>query len=206
MDRPKLLRDKTAREARLSQLDEAHVARLTDFVDDLRIRIGPEAAIPYFDPWDGGVGAEALFLLEAPGPKARNSGFMSMNNPDETAKNLFELIHEAEIDRRRIAIWNTVPWYIGSGAKIRPASSSDIASGIESLSNLFQLMPKLRLVVLVGAKAQKAHKHIQNVAPHLGLLSSPHPSPMFVNRRPGNREAILNSLRTVSMSLVRKKG
>lgn len=141
MDHPKLLRDEAAREERLSQIAEAHVARLTDFVDDLRDKMGPEAAIPYFDPWDGGVGARALFLLEAPGPKARNSGFVSMNNPDETAKNFFELIHDAGIDRRSIAIWNTVPWYIGSGTKIRPASSADIASGVESLANLFQLMP-----------------------------------------------------------------
>ena len=205
MDHPKLLREETAREERLSQIAEAHVARLTDFVDDLRDKMGPEAAIPYFDPWDGGVGARALFLLEAPGPKARNSGFVSMNNPDETAKNFFELIHEAGIDRRSIAIWNTVPWYIGSGVKIRPASSADIASGVESLGHLFQLMSELRLVVLVGAKAQQARKHIQSVAPHLGLLSSPHPSPMFVNRRPGNREAILSSFRSVSMSLVGEK-
>ncbi|WP_111658002.1 uracil-DNA glycosylase [Alcanivorax indicus] len=162
--------------------------------------------MPYFAPWDGGVGARALFLLEAPGPKARNSGFVSMNNPDETAKHIFELIHDAGTDRRSIAIWNTVPWYIGSGTKIRPARSADIASGVESLANLFQLMPKLRLVVLVGAKARNARKHIQSVAPPLGLLSSPHPSPMFVNRRPGNREATLNSWRTVSMSLVREKG
>lgn len=199
MDRPKLLRDKTAREERLSQIAEAHIARLTDFVDDLRNKMGPEAAIPYFDPWDGGVGAEALFLLEAPGPKARNSGFVSMNNPDETAKNFFELIHAAGIDRRRIAIWNTVPWYIGSGVKIRPASSADIASGVESLANLFRLMPELRLVVLVGAKAQRAKKYIQSMSPDFDLFSSPHPSPMFVNRRPDNRDTILNNLRAVRM-------
>jgi uracil-DNA glycosylase len=197
MDYPKLLGDKEARETRLSQVTEEHVAQLTSFVDALRTKMGGEAAIPYFDPWDGGVEAEVLFLLEAPGPKARNSGFVSMNNPDETAKNFFELLHEARIDRSRIAIWNTVPWYIGSGAKIRPANSRDIASGVESLGDLIELMPKLRAVVLVGAKAQKAERHIRDLAVKLKLFSSPHPSPMYVNRRPENRETILKSWQEV---------
>lgn len=201
MDRPKLLGDSDARQARLSEITEAHVARLTDFVDGLRDRLGPEAAIPYFDPWDGGINAEVLFLLEAPGPKARNSGFVSMNNPDETAKNFFELTRSAGIDRRRIAIWNTVPWYIGSEGKIRPANSADIRSGVESLNELLELMPKLRAVVLVGAKAQKAETHIRDCAQDIEVFSSPHPSPMFVNRRPENRDTILNSWRTIQLFL-----
>lgn len=197
MDYPKLLGDRRARESRLSQVTEAHVAPLTSFVDALRINIGSEAAIPYFDPWDGGIEAEVLFLLEAPGPKAINSGFVSMNNPDETAKNLFDLIKEARIDRRRMAIWNTVPWYIGIEGKVRPANSTDINQGVESLSELIKLMPKLRAVVLVGAKAQKAEKHIRSLEAGLELFSSPHPSPMYVNRRPENRSTILQSWRTV---------
>ena len=161
VDRPKLLGEPEALKFRLSQLSDEHIAPLTDFVERLRITSGPDAAIPYFDPWDGGVEAEILFLLEAPGPKAKNSGFVSMNNPDETAKNFFEISREAGIDRRRIVTWNTVPWYIGSDRKIRPADSTDIAAGIESLRELMQLLPKLRIVVLVGKKAQKAEYRVQ---------------------------------------------
>ena len=73
MDRPKLVRDKDQLELRLSQVDDAHIAPLSQFVRRLRERMGPDAAIPYLDPWDGGVEAEVLFLLEAPGSKARNS-------------------------------------------------------------------------------------------------------------------------------------
>lgn len=201
MDRPKLLGDSDALQARLSQISEAHISQLTNFVDGLRDRLGPDAAIPYFDPWDGGIDAEVLFLLEAPGPKARNSGFVSMNNPDETAKNLFELIHSAGIDRRRIAIWNAVPWYIGSERKIRPATLADIKSGVQSLAELFQLMPKLRAVVLVGLKAQKAEGYIRDCAPDMKIFLSAHPSPMFVNRKLGNRDSILSSWRRVKSFL-----
>jgi len=86
LDRPKLLGEPAAREARLRQLGEPHVAPLTRFVDNLR-RAFPGRNIPHFDPWDGGIRAEVLFLQEAPGPKAVVSGFVSRNNPDETAKN-----------------------------------------------------------------------------------------------------------------------
>lgn len=201
MDRPKLLGDLEALESRITQLSDAHIAPLTQFVHRLREQMEPDATIPYIDPWDGGIEAEALFLLEAPGPKARNSGFVSMNNPDETAKNLFEISRAAGIDRKRIVIWNTVPWYIGSGKKIRPANSTDIAAGIVSLGELIQLCPKLRAIVLVGGKAQKAERHIQHIAEHLTIFTSPHPSPMFVHRKPENKATLLNSWSNVQSFL-----
>jgi uracil-DNA glycosylase len=201
MDRPKLLREPDALEKRLSQVNDSHVAPLTEFVQALRQRMGLKAAIPFIDPWDGGINAEVLFLLEAPGPRAKSSGFVSMNNPDETAKNFFEISREAGIDRRRTVTWNTVPWYIGSGGKIRAANSNDIASGIESLAELLELLPKLRAIVLVGGKAQKVESHIYKVAPHLRIFTSPHPSPMFVNRKPDNRAALLRSWQAVQSFL-----
>lgn len=190
MDRPKLLGDNRALDLRLSQVDEAHIAPLSQFVRRLRDRVGPGVAIPYFDPWDGGVDAEVLFLLEAPGPKAKNSGFVSMNNPDETAKNVFEISRAAGIDRKRMAVWNTVPWYIGSERKIRPARSADIDAGIECLDELLQLLPKLRAIVLVGRKAQQADDHVKSIVPHLKVFTSPHPSPLFINRNQDNRSKL----------------
>jgi hypothetical protein len=114
IDRPQLLGDLTARAARRAQLSEPHVAPLTAFVEALRAEVGPRANISDFDPWDGGVEAEILYLLEAPGPRAVASGFISRNNPDETAKNFFQLNAEAKIPRKRTITWNVVPWYIAS--------------------------------------------------------------------------------------------
>lgn len=101
MDRPKLLGDATALELRLSQVNDQHIAPITAFVERLRERMGPGAAIPFIDPWDGGIHAEVLFLLEAPGPKARNSGFVSMNNPDETAKNFLKYAERQGLTERK---------------------------------------------------------------------------------------------------------
>ena len=100
-DTPKLLADPAACAARSGQLHEPHIAPLTAFVETLRAQVGPHVSIPNFDPWDGGIDAEILYLLEAPGPKAVLSGFISRNNPDETAKNFFELNAEAKVPRKR---------------------------------------------------------------------------------------------------------
>ena len=205
LDRARLLGDPEARQVRLSQLQKAHIAPLTSFVESLRTEAGPGAAIPYFDPWNGGVEARILFLLEAPGPKAVRSGFVSRNNPDETAKNFFELNLEAAIDRRRTIIWNAVPWYIGTGAKIRAATPADLERGLRPLPRLLDLLPNLQAVVFVGRKAEKARLEVTQLRPNLALFVCPHPSPMFVNHAPGNRDRILLLLRDVAdcMSMAR---
>lgn len=190
-DGPKVLGDPTARDARLAQVEEPHVRSLTAFVHNLRREAGPEAKIPYFDPWDGGVKAEVLFLAEAPGPKAVLSGFVSQNNSDESAKNSFQFIQAAGIPRNLIVRWNVVPWYIGSGKKIRAANSSDVKDGARHLKSLLNLLPRLRAVVLVGKKSQMAEGLISTLLPNLKVFKSPHPSPMFVNRAPGNGAKIL---------------
>ena len=100
------------------------MASLSVFVES--IRADGHAGVPYFDPLDGGIDAECLFILEGPGPKAVATRFVSRNNPDETAKNWHNLNEEARIDRRRTAIWNIVPWYLGDGLKIRAAVAADV--------------------------------------------------------------------------------
>jgi uracil-DNA glycosylase len=197
-DRPKTLGDPEARQLRLTELHEAHIAPLTSFVESLRAEAGPGAAIPYFDPWDGGVEAQILFLLEAPGAKAKGSGFVSRNNPDETAKNLFELCRKAELHRKKTVIWNAVPWYIGTGARIRAATPSDLEAGLRPLSRILDLLPNLQAVVFLGRKAEKARPEIERLRPKLSLFVCPHPSPMFVNHAPGNRGRILVALREVA--------
>lgn len=97
-----------------------------------------------------------LYLLEAPGPRAIASGFVSRDNPDETAKNFKVLNHEADSDRKQTVIWNIVPWYIGSGTKIRPASTGDVNAGASNLSRVLELLSNVRLVVFLGAPAANA--------------------------------------------------
>jgi hypothetical protein len=200
VDQPKILADPAAREARRAQLSAPHVAPLREFAALLRVKAG--SGVPDFDPWDGGTGARVLFLLAAPGRRAIDSGFVSRNNPDETAKNFFQLNREAGIDRRLTVTWNIVPWYLGDGAKIRAARRTDLEAGLPSLAMLWALLPKLSTIVLPGRKAQRAGKLIETHRPDFKVFRSPHPSPMFVNRAPGNRGQILEVLQAVAAYLI----
>jgi hypothetical protein len=202
IDVPKLLRDPMARTARQAELYEPHIAPLTEFVEKLRAEVGSHGSIPYFDPWDSGIDAEILFLLEARGARALFTGFISRNNPDETAKNFFELNRDAEIPRKRTVTWNIVPWYIGTGMRIREAGKTDTDAGIRALTRVLDLLPKLRAAVLIGRKAERASQLLAQLRPAVRVFKSPHPSPLFVNNAPGNRQRILDVFLEVTKCLI----
>ncbi|WP_063812489.1 uracil-DNA glycosylase [Burkholderia cepacia] len=206
VDRPKSLGDAAVKATRIRQLHEPHVAPLTAYVEELRLEAGPGAEIPDFDPWDAGIDAEILFLLEAPGARAVASTFVSRNNPDETAKNMFLLHQEACIPRTRTLLWNVVPWYIGDGARIRAATPHDLEQGLRPLPRLIQMLPKLRAVVFMGKSAQQAQPQVAALRPDLRLFACAHPSPKVINTRPGNRGAILTVLREVAAFLEQAPG
>src|SRR5687767_11197440 len=117
-DRPRSFRDPAVLEARLARLDEPHVTSLNAWVRELRLRLGDQAIVPWFDPEDGGVAASILWLLEAPGPKATRerggSGIISCNNNDGTAENTWRTRDKASVGRDIVVHWNVIPHYLGS--------------------------------------------------------------------------------------------
>ncbi len=155
-DRSYALGNGAVRAERRALLHDPHIRALTEYVDSLRRQFGKKKEIPYFDPSDGGVHARILFILEAPGPQAVESGFCSIDNPDPSARNFGELLREAELSRDHVALWNVVPWYIGDGERIRPVNLADIKMALPYLRKLIDLLPGLRAVVYVGRKAQRA--------------------------------------------------
>lgn len=198
MDEPKSLASRSERASRAALLTQPHVGGLVRLLEGMRKAKGSGYEIPDFDPLDGGTDAQVLFLLEAPGPKAIASGFVSRNNPDETAENFFLLNAEAGIDRRRTVIWNAVPWYIGSGTKIRPAKRDDVRGADEWLTELLAVLSQLRFVVLVGQKALHAQGVVRESRPDVEVMAMPHPSPMFINRASGNRKRVLAVLQELA--------
>lgn len=205
IDKPKSLRDPITIQSRLAGIFDTHISPLTNFVETIRKETGLNREIPYFDPLDGGINAKCLFLFEAPGPRAVDSGFISRNNPDESAKNFFELNHEAGLPRELTISWNVVPWYIGTGTKIRPANKNDIDGGKKYLLDLLSLLPNLRIIVLGGRKAQKAETLIKAAYPDINLMKMPHPSPLFINNAPENKFQIVQPLRAIKEQLLGNK-
>ncbi len=204
-DTAKSLRDTIAIQSRLVGILDPHISPLTNFVETIRKDTGLIREFPYFDPLDGGINARCLFLFEAPGPRAVDSGFISRNNPDESAKNFFELNQLAGLPRELTISWNIVPWYIWTGTKIRPANKNDIEGGKKYLLDLLSLLPNLICISLCGRKAQKAQALIRASYPDISLINMPHPSPLFVNNSPENKSIILQSLKAVREQLLRNQ-
>jgi uracil-DNA glycosylase len=188
------------RQARRDGLRDLHVTALTAFVEQIRAARGLSADVPFVDPADGGVSGQALFVLEAPGPKAVFSGFVSRDNPDFTASNLGKFLNEAGISRAHSIVWNIVPWYIGSGSKILPASKQDVREGLVHLRTLIAILPHLKAIVLLGRKAQSAYSGI-GASPSVRVFHSPHPSPRYVNLDPDNRGKIVSVFQHVAAHL-----
>ncbi|MGE5434467.1 MAG: hypothetical protein ACM3S3_06740, partial [Candidatus Doudnabacteria bacterium] len=103
-------RDRREVERKRQLLDAPHVAPLSDFVRRLQRERG--AVVPWFDPTEAGAKARILLLFENPGRRAdaaQGSGFISADNDDKSAENMWGFFREAGIDRRRhVVAWNIV--------------------------------------------------------------------------------------------------
>lgn len=157
---------------------------LNRFVEKIRKENGLLDEVPNFDPLNGNENARILFVLEAPGAKAVKSGYISFDNPDQSARNFREQLKKAEIDRTEIAICNIVPWYLGDGRKIRAAGVSDVMMGLNYLGELIKILKKLEFIVLVGGAARRAHTFLSHEV-KIRILGCHHPSPKVVNNNPG---------------------
>ncbi len=171
-DRTKSLKDPAQIALRVTALlKKPCMAPLVEFVKTLRRQGYGE--VPNFDPEDGGVNAKALFLLEKPGEKAIASGFVSRDNNDETAANIFRFMEKAGVPRKQTCLWNAVPGRNGPG---KP-TASEIQEGAKALAHLLRILEKVQVVVLVGKEAEKAWLLAENIPP-LPIIPSAHPSPI----------------------------
>lgn len=171
-DMPRSMRCEAVRQRRRALLYEAHIAPLTAYAARLRERDSVE--VPDFDPLDGGIHAQVLFLFEKPGPMTTSgggSGFISRNNDDPSAEATFNFMRQAGIPRTRTVTWNVIPWWNGT----RKITTDELREGVVSVRELVSLLASLRAVVLVGRNAAKAKPYLSTVK-NLVLLTSAHPS------------------------------
>jgi hypothetical protein len=135
-DKPKSLRSDDARDERRGYLASRHMVPLRRYVTGLQRRAGDRGEIPHFDPFDGGIDATLLVVLQNPSRAARDSGFISRDNDDRTAPTLFDLLGKTGVTRRdRTALWNIVPWFSGL-----PMTDADLNDGVGELERVIQLL------------------------------------------------------------------
>ena len=154
------------REKRRAMLALPHIAPLAAYASSLRVH----GDVPDFDPLDGGINAEVLFLFEKPGPMASGSSFISRDNDDPTAAATMDFMAKAGLARERTVTWNVVPWWNGT-TKVTP---TELRRGIACVRDLLTLLPASRAVVLVGRKAARAHHLLPT---EVKMFTSDHPSP-----------------------------
>ena len=191
-DEPNALKSPDERQRRIALLNQSHIAPLAKYLADIKAE-HPEKDLPCFDPCDGGASAKVLFLLEAPGRKAVVSTFISRNNPDPTARNMCDLFQEAGISRSDTVIWNIVPWHVGDGDRIRAVNNDDIRQSLPYVEDLLSLLPNLKVIALVGKKAQSAKSQIRQLT-SLPIIDTPHPSARVFNVWPHKKDEMTEQL------------
>ena len=162
--------------ARLARLEEPHIAPLTNYAR--RLNLTGRGFVPFFDPLDGGVNASVLFLMEKAGPTAPTIPIVSFDGANAAAMHARQFRTEARISREWTVVWNLMPFWDGN----RKYTASDRQAGMSELPTLFALLPKLRVVVLVGAQAAKAKVVVEALG--LAVITSAHPSMLCRNGNP----------------------
>lgn len=192
---PRAHRDPREIERKRQLLDAPQIKPLSDFVRRLRSDRGD--LVPWFDPTEAGANARILLLFENPGRRAdaaQGSGFISADNDDQSAENMWGFFREAGIDRPRdIVAWNIVPWYLGDDRKIGDVRTRDIEEARPALLELFSLLPNLRVVILFGRKAQAGWRRARPPS-DVPVLEVPHPSGRWLNGHPEDRAVIVDAL------------
>ncbi|MGN8154326.1 uracil-DNA glycosylase family protein [Agrobacterium sp. 22094] len=188
------------REKRLAALDSAHMQPLNAFREHLQLN--SDRDMPNFDPYDGGISARLLILLETPGPSPVERGrrFVSIDNPTGTAENLRTALTGAGISRRDIVLWNTVPWVRATRGSI---VASERREGIMGLAGLLPLLPNLRVAILAGAVASGAEGVLVDAG--IEVILCPHPSPTLINTSPTLRDRLHAAFEAAAAKLDQSK-
>jgi hypothetical protein len=182
---------------------DAPVQPLREWAADLAAR--RDVVVPQFDPAEAGVDAKVLFVLEAPGPMTNagntrpGSGFISVDNDDETAANTWRARNAAGL-YDGVLHWNIVPWYLGTAA--RKPTVAERREGAAELRALLTLLPYLEVVVLSRLHAREGWD--RHVAPFLpdppDVVRTWHPGAQSLNQ-PGRRADVSSALHAVAAQL-----
>jgi uracil-DNA glycosylase len=158
-------------------LSEPHIAPLMDLVYSLRAGGFPT---PNVDPNDGGVNARALFLLESPGLRAVGTGYISQDNPDDSAANMRQALRAAGFNRSDVVLWNVVPYSVSTSHQNRNASARQITLALPETQAFLDRLSVVKAVVFCGRKAWLAKPGLQLPANTSAFLTS-HPGAQAYN-------------------------
>ncbi|MCT2100060.1 hypothetical protein M3E00_15955 [Dietzia cinnamea] len=163
-----------------AHLWDKHVAPVNALADRVADAEGlKRGLVPYVDPQLAGVDATVLALLDNPSTKAEagtGSGLLSLENDDLTARNCAKFYNAFGLTPDRVVHWNVAPAPI-AGAKNGRSSASERVRGARWLRELLELLPNLRVILLMGDMARDGWmKSGLDAAGVVIPQSVPHPS------------------------------
>ena len=156
--------------------------QLVEFTNDLREDSGER--VPDFDPDDGGIEAEVLFVFQDPGPTVGDTGFISRDNylfdpKDHSAMRVIEASDEAGLDRTRTVSWNAIPWHVSDATRKAEFNRAKDDRCLTKLLRTFenQQNHRLKAVALFGkGYACKLAGEVRDAWPDLRIFEEYHPS------------------------------
>ncbi|MFI8695980.1 UNVERIFIED_ORG: hypothetical protein EDC92_12448 [Dietzia maris] len=163
-----------------AHLRDEHVAPINALADRVADAEGlKRGLVPYVDPQLAGVEATVLALLDNPSTKAEagtGSGMLSLENNDGTAIRCSSVYNEYGLAPGDVVHWNVAPAPV-AGAKNGESSGSERHRGARWLHELLELLPNLKVVLLMGNNARDGWKRSGlNPAGVLIPDEVPHPS------------------------------
>ncbi|MGM1065209.1 hypothetical protein [Saccharothrix sp. Mg75] len=183
--------------AKHARLGEPHIAPFVALADEIAAARGlMPGDVPYPDPEFAGTAAQALVLLQSPGPKtakANGSGLLSLENDDPSAERCYHQYRRAGVNWHQILHWNTVPW-----PTVSPyPSRKGISDARQWLPRLLALLPEIEAVLLLGsiARVEWRRAATTKLIELLGVpvFVGPHPSRRGM-AQPGAKERLAASI------------
>ncbi len=158
---------------------EPKMKPLVEFVEYLRER-SEGRKVPNFDPDDGGIEAEVLFVFQDPGPTVRDTDFISRDNylfnpNDHTAMRVIEASDEADLHRERTVSWNAIPWHVTAKERRPEFTKVKKERYLVKLLNKFENQ-NLKAVALFGGYARNLADQVMESRPDLKIFEDYHPS------------------------------
>jgi len=165
----------------LNRIYDSHISPINRYVDMLNEHSG-RGWVPHVAPLYGGVNAKILSVLRDPGPKTQKdsgSGFICMENDDQTAEALCNYYAQAGISACDIVPWNAYPWYIN-----KKPSITQLKAGAETIAHLLGILKEVRVVMLHGNDAHKGWDYLPAVR-KIQVIKTFHPSRQaFIHKDP----------------------
>ncbi|MFH5230375.1 uracil-DNA glycosylase family protein [Antrihabitans spumae] len=159
--------------------------------------------LPLNDPLFGGINAELLFVMKAPeadaDPRLTNTRFLSLDNDDDGAANIFDACRRNDIARSRCVAWNICPFPIDG----KNPSPSELRRAAPYTPRVLSLLPNLKVVVLHGGPAQDGWDHrLLGRRNGVKVITGASPSPPGINRQT-NRSSFERAIRDGATHLSR---